>query len=61
MSRRDIYLEDIPLEDALARFWSALEQVGALQPLAGEEVDVADALGRVTAAVDIGRLMTSHV
>ena len=46
---RNIYLEDIPLEEALARFWSALDRVGALQPLAAETVAIDDALGRVTA------------
>src|SRR5919201_241505 len=47
--RRTVYLEDIGLEDALGRFWAALERNGGLQPLPGEEVSVVDALGRVTA------------
>ena len=46
---RNIYLEDIPLEEALARFWSALDRVGALQLVAAEQVAIDDALGRVTA------------
>ena len=29
---RDVYLEDIPLEEALDRFWSALQRVNALEP-----------------------------
>jgi putative molybdopterin biosynthesis protein len=57
---RDIYLEDIPLEDALERFWSALERVGALQPLAGEEVGITDALGRVTAEPVFARISVPH-
>src|SRR3979411_314331 len=60
MSPRDMYLEDIPLEDALARFWSALERADALRPLEGEEVPVADALGRVTAEAVFARVSVPH-
>src|SRR5579859_820849 len=60
MSPRDMYLEDIPLEDALARFWAALERAGALTPLAGEEVPVAEALGRVTAEAVFARVSVPH-
>ena len=55
-----MYLEDIPLEDALARFWAALERADALRPLGGEEVPVADALGRVTAEAVFARLSVPH-
>ena len=48
MSRK-IYLEDIPLEEAWRRFTDALKSLGQWQPLAGEEVPVAQALGRITA------------
>src|SRR6267378_1421791 len=60
MSHRDMYLEDIPLEDALARFWAALERANALQPRPGEEVPVADALGRVTAEAVFARVSVPH-
>src|SRR5260370_3584362 len=60
MSPRDMYLEDIPLEDALARFWTALERADALQPLAGEDVPVVDALGRVTAGAVFARVSVPH-
>ena len=60
MPARDMYLEDIPLEDALARFWSALARVGALQPLPGEEVTVEAALGRVTAEAVFARRSVPH-
>src|SRR5438067_2462181 len=60
MSNRDLYLEDIPLEDALARFWAALEGADALQPLAGEDVAVPDALGRVTAQAVFARVSVPH-
>jgi putative molybdopterin biosynthesis protein len=55
-----MYLEDIPLEDALERFWSALQRVGALQPLPGEEVNVTAALGRVTAEPVFARNSVPH-
>jgi putative molybdopterin biosynthesis protein len=55
-----MYLEDIPLEDALARFWATLERVDALKPLAGEEVPVPDALGRVTAEAVFARTSVPH-
>src|SRR4029077_7860450 len=50
MAERDIYLEDIALDEAYARFWTALERVGALEPLPGQAVPVGNALGRITAA-----------
>ena len=57
---RELYLEDIPLEDALARFWAALGRAGALEPLEGEPVPVLDALGRVTAEPVFARLSVPH-
>lgn len=48
MSRK-IYLEDIPLEEAWRRFTDALKSLNQWQPLDGEEVPVAQALGRITA------------
>jgi putative molybdopterin biosynthesis protein len=55
-----MYLEDIPLEDALARFWTALERADALKPLEGEDTPVADALGRVTAEAIFARVSVPH-
>src|SRR5258708_18291343 len=60
MSPRDMYLEDIPLEDAVARFWTALEAVGALVPLTGEEMSISEALGRVTAEAVFARVSVPH-
>src|SRR5438128_1547489 len=60
MSTRDIYLQDIPLEAALERFWAALERVGALKPLPGESVAIDAALGRVTAAAVFARTSVPH-
>ena len=47
--QRKVYLEDIPLDEAIARFYGALEGEGGLQPLPGEPVPLDRALGRVTA------------
>jgi putative molybdopterin biosynthesis protein len=58
--RRTVYLEDIALEEALRRFWAALERSGRLRPLPGEEVSVADALGRVTAELIFARNSVPH-
>ena len=55
-----MYLEDIPLEEALERFWSALERAGALAPLPSETVAVNDALGRVTAEPVFARSSVPH-
>src|SRR5882762_8921085 len=57
---RDMYLQDIPLEEALERFWAALEQANGLQPLPAEEVQIADALGRVTAEAVFARVSVPH-
>src|SRR5262245_32924845 len=57
---RDMYLEDIPLEEALERFWSALDKSGGAKPLAEEEVSVEDALHRVTAAPVFARTSVPH-
>lgn len=46
---RTMYLEDIPIQEAMSRFLGALERAGGLQPLPGERVAVVEALGRVTA------------
>ena len=47
--KRNIYLEDIPLEEARERLWAALSEAGRAGPLSGERVTLPDALGRVTA------------
>ena len=57
---RDMYLEDIPLEEAHERFWSALARASALRPLPAEQVSVDEALGRVTAEPVFSRLSVPH-
>lgn len=54
------YLEDIPLADALARWWAALAAAGLDRPLPGEPVGLADALGRITAEPVWARISSPH-
>ena len=49
MTQREVYLDDIPLDEAWRRLIHALTEAGAWQPLAGESVGLDQALGRVTA------------
>ncbi len=57
---RNIYLEDIPLDEAQARLRAALEAVGKWAPLPGERVALDDALGRVTAEPVWARISSPH-
>lgn len=54
------YLEDIPLAEALERWWDALAEAGLDGPLPGEPVELAEALGRVTAAPVWARISSPH-
>lgn len=56
MSRKT-YLEDIPLEEALARFRQAL---GPVLPLPAETVPLAEAMGRVTAEPIWAKISSPH-
>lgn len=49
MLKRNIYLTDIPLDEARALLQSALQAAGAAQPMPAERIDLNRALGRVTA------------
>src|SRR5579884_613461 len=55
-----MYLHDIPLDEAYARFWTALERAGALARLPAEAVPLDEALGRVTAGPVWARLSSPH-
>ncbi len=48
--KRSVYLEDLPMDEALARLNAALIDAGLADPFPGEDVPLSDALGRVTAA-----------
>ena len=54
------YLEDIPLSDALARWWSALAEAGLDVPLPGEPVPLDEAAGRITAEPVWARISSPH-
>ncbi len=60
MARRKVYLEDIPLTEALGRWWAALEAESVVKPLEGESVALAEALGRVTAEPVWAKLSSPH-
>ena len=60
MTKRKIYLEDIPLDEARAKLQAALLAAGRAGPLDGELVRLADALGRVTAEPVRARRSSPH-
>ena len=60
MTRSVPYLEDIPLEEALQRWWEGLEKAGALLPLNGERVPLGQAVGRVTAGPVWAKISEPH-
>ncbi len=53
---RNIYLDSVPLHDALAKWLAKLEHEGLLSPLSGETVRITDSLGRVTAEAVTARI-----
>ncbi len=57
---RDVYLHDIPLDEAWARFTGALKAAGRWEPVSGESIPVADACGRVTAEPVWARMSSPH-
>jgi putative molybdopterin biosynthesis protein len=57
---RRVYLEDVPLADARARLKTALQEAGRWEPLPGEVVTLADALGRFTAEPVWARISSPH-
>ncbi len=60
MDARNVYLEDIPAEQARARLQAALRSVGRNGPLPGERVPLAQASARVTAEGVYARLSAPH-
>jgi putative molybdopterin biosynthesis protein len=57
---RNIYLEDIPLDEARARLQHALQAVGKWTPLSGEIVGLRESLGRVTADAVWAKMSSPH-
>ena len=60
MDNRNIYLENIPIEEAQHALAMALHEVGKNQSLAGEIVSLADSLGRITAEPIWARISSPH-
>ncbi|MFN2190187.1 MAG: molybdopterin-binding protein, partial [Candidatus Promineifilaceae bacterium] len=58
--KRNIYLEDIPLDEARRRFEEALGKAGLWGPLSPETVPVSNANGRVTAEPVWAKLSSPH-
>lgn len=58
--KRNIYLEDIPLEEAQSALDAALRDAGLAGPTSAETVPVAQAAGRVTAEAIWARLSSPH-
>ena len=59
-SGRRYYLSDIPLDDALSKFFVALERAGGLTPMPAETIPIDRARGRVTAAPVWARVSSPH-
>jgi putative molybdopterin biosynthesis protein len=53
---RGIYLENTPLQEALATWLNRLDSEGVLNPLPGETIRVIDSLGRITAEAVIAKI-----
>ena len=60
MSKRNIYLEDLPLHEARAKLDAALKRAGKDQPTAAESIPLAEALGRITAEPVHALLSSPH-
>jgi molybdopterin molybdotransferase/putative molybdopterin biosynthesis protein len=58
--KRNIYLENIPIEEAQNALEMALREVGKYQPLTGERLSLADSLGRITADAVWARISSPH-
>jgi len=60
MKERHLYLEDIPLEEALGKFLTALGEAGSLGLLPREWVPVEEGLNRVTAQPIWAKISSPH-
>jgi putative molybdopterin biosynthesis protein len=57
---RNIYLEDIPLDEARARLETALREAGCWESLPGQAIPLTEALGRVTAEPVWAKISSPH-
>ena len=60
LDERNIYLEDIPMDEAQARLQAALDARGKWEPVSGERVGLDDALGRITAEPLWAKISAPH-
>ncbi|MBI5349459.1 MAG: molybdopterin biosynthesis protein [Chloroflexi bacterium] len=60
MVSKKIYLDDIPLSEAWARFSAAMQAADKWQPIEGEDVPLDQALGRVTAQPIFAKISAPH-
>lgn len=60
MSKRNVYLENTPLEEAMHKYFARLQELGAMEVLPGETVAVDDALGRITAEPVFAKVSSPH-
>ena len=58
--KRNIYLEDIPLQQARSVFRAALQEAGLWQAMPAERIPVAKANGRVTASAVFAKISSPH-
>ncbi|GAB4274928.1 MAG: molybdopterin biosynthesis protein [Candidatus Promineifilaceae bacterium] len=58
--KRNVYLEDIPLDEAQAALQTALAEAGLWQPMPAETISVADAAGRITAVPVWAKISSPH-
>jgi len=56
----DVYLHDIPFEEAWDAFTAAIDAAGRWHPLKGESIPLDEAVGRVTAAPIWARISSPH-
>ena len=57
---RNVYLEDIPIDEARNALWLALARSGKNHPLDGEWIPLTEALGRITAEAVRAKLSAPH-
>lgn len=58
--KRNIYLDNTPLEEAVDKYFGRLRELGSLEPLPGETVTVDDAMGRLTAEPVFAKISSPH-
>ncbi|HHW01249.1 MAG TPA: molybdopterin biosynthesis protein [Thermoanaerobacterales bacterium] len=60
MKKRDVYLDNMPLEEAKKLFFEELREAGVLKPREPEILDVRKALGRITAEPVFAKISSPH-